>query len=802
MVLKKTKKAVAFALSLSMLAAVAAPLTASAKVNGKSGRTLPEKFGDDTYKNMFYSLYDDVVTKGKENGYLSKEGIPYHAVETVVVEAPDYGHETTSEAMSYLVWIAAMKDNLDGESGEVAKAWKTMEVMIPSVQKGFMQKTEPSATYSDEWELPEKYPTDMMTGNTGLNPIHKNFCSAYGSDDGLYLLHWLADVDDWYGFGGGNGGFTFINTFQRGEEESCFETVPQGCVEELKYGMAGTKGIKGIFTTETQVAEQYAYTNAPDAEGRAIQAVYWASRWNVGDSSVEALAGKMTDQLRNDMFDKYYKKIDESTTKTDPSAGYDGAHYLMAWYTSWGGALDGTWTWQIGCSHAHQFYQNVLLAYAAIDKKHNAISSNMKASGADKDWQESFNRQLEFYEWLQSNEGPFAGGATNSWSGRYEKYPSGISTFHGMAYVPHPVYADPGSNGWIGNQVWSTQRIAELYYAAKEDGETEIAARAKALLDKWVGWFCDNLKWGENDENGLMLPFQMPSVLAWDKNAQPDTWTGKKSDNKNLTFTISSYGASDVGCLSSLSNTLLWYAAAEGVKVGTSEGSELGIEAFNVAKTLIDAMWVCYRDDIGISQTEHNGSLTRIFEQDVWIPESYDGKMPNGDAIKNGIKFIDIRTQYRDDPMFKELETYYNTNKETEGFDLNYHRFWHIGDYLMACGTMATLFPDAVPSKDYSMDTPIEKPNGNEATNGGGEVTTTPDETTTTTTPGGKLLGDVNLDGKIDMNDLSMLALYILKESTPTAEAKANGDVDGDGDLTITDLSRIKQFVSHKIDKI
>lgn len=801
MVLKKTKKAVAFALSLSMLAAVAAPLTASAKVNGKSGRTLPEKFGDDTYKNMFYSLYDDVITKGKENGYLSKEGIPYHAVETVVVEAPDYGHETTSEAMSYLVWIAAMKDNLDGKSGEVAKAWKTMEVMIPSVQKGFMAKTEPSATYSDEWELPEKYPTDMMTGNTGLNPIHKDFCSAYSSDDGLYLLHWLADVDDWYGFGGGNGGFTFINTFQRGEEESCFETVPQGCVEELKYGMAGTRGIKGIFTTETQVAKQYAYTNAPDAEGRAIQAVYWASRWNVGDSSVEALAGKMTDQLRNDMFDKYYKKIDESTTKNDPSAGYDGAHYLMAWYTSWGGALDGTWTWQIGCSHAHQFYQNVLLAYAAIDKKHNAISSNMKASGADKDWQESFNRQLEFYEWLQSNEGPFAGGATNSWSGRYEKYPSGISTFHGMAYVPHPVYADPGSNGWIGNQVWSTQRIAELYYVAKEDGETEIAARAKALLDKWVGWFCDNLKWGENDENGLMLPFQMPSVLAWDNNAQPDTWTGKKTDNKNLTFTISSYGASDVGCLSSLSNTLLWYAAAEGVEVGTSKGSELGIEAFNVAKTLIDAMWACYRDDIGISHTEHNGSLTRIFEQDVWVPESYDGKMPNGDAIKTGIKFIDIRTQYRDDPMFKELESYYNSNKETEGFDLNYHRFWHIGDYLMACGTMATLFPDAVPSKDYSLDTPIEKPNGDEATNGGEVVTTTPEESTTPPS-GEKLLGDVNLDGKVDMNDLSMLALYILKENTPTAEAKANGDVDGDGDLTITDLSRIKQFVSHKIDKI
>ena len=59
--------------------------------------------------------------------------------------------------MSYLVWIAAMKDNLSGKSGELAKAWKVMETMIPSNQKGFMTKTEPSATYSDEWEEPDEW---------------------------------------------------------------------------------------------------------------------------------------------------------------------------------------------------------------------------------------------------------------------------------------------------------------------------------------------------------------------------------------------------------------------------------------------------------------------------------------------------------------------------------------------------------------------------------------------------------------------------------------------------------------------
>ena len=49
------------------------------------------------------------------------------------------------------------------------------------------------------------YPTDMAQGNTAQNPIHQSFCSQYGSDKGLYLMHWLADVDDWYGFGAVNG---------------------------------------------------------------------------------------------------------------------------------------------------------------------------------------------------------------------------------------------------------------------------------------------------------------------------------------------------------------------------------------------------------------------------------------------------------------------------------------------------------------------------------------------------------------------------------------------------------------------
>ena len=54
-----------------------------------------------------------------------------------------------------------------------------------------------------------------------------------------------------------------------------------------------------------------------------------------------------------------------------------------------------------------------------------------------------------------------------------------------MFYDEHPVYHDPGSNQWFGMQVWSLQRVAELYY---ETGN----AKAKAILDKWVPWAIAN----------------------------------------------------------------------------------------------------------------------------------------------------------------------------------------------------------------------------------------------------------------------------------------------------------------------
>ncbi len=853
MLFKKSKAIIAAALSAAMVTNAMVVTMASAA----GTRTKAEAFGDDTYAERFLSLYDDVMTNGVENGYMSENGsssssfgIPFHAVEEVIIEAPDYGHETTSEAMSYLVWVAAMRDNIaknmtdlvdEGNleyTADLAKAWKTMEYMIPTVQDNFWSGgASVSAQYCGEYDNPEDCPDKHASDSsrTASNPIHGYFTSAYSSDKGLYLMHWLADVENWYGFGTGTN-FTFINTFQRGEQESCWETVPHPCVEEKKAGNA-QKGMKGIFNRDAQVTNQYAYTNAPDAEDRAIQGVYDANRWGVGDSNVTALAAKMGDELRNNMFDKYYQTIGENTSWTNGNAGYNSAHYLMNWYTSWGGALSSTgqnWVWQIGCSHAHEFYQNPLAAFALIQDAD--LKSGMKAQGAVQDYTTSLERQMEFYLWLQSSNGPIAGGATNSYKGRYEAYPSGVSTFYGMMYTEHPVYADPGSNHWIGNQVWAVQRLAELYYWVKTEGDTTgvkpggmtLEAALKQILDKWVEWFLNNTVLTDDGD------FYIPATLSW--SGQPDTWNGSATSNSGLTCEVTAYGNADFGCISSLANTLAYYAKAEGataadaakeyagigsaavggINDNVAAGSGAGVAAGDMAgaslylaQQLMDRQWEIGRDDIGLTRTDHNGSLGRFFSQTVHIPSSYTGTMPNGDSIQSGITFLDIRSMYLDSAncvgvktsdealaLVQELQAAYEKDvaagakwsgsysaSSSEGaaelakfeniaaVELQYHRFWHAGDILMALGTLAELYPDLLPTDSEAEPTDV-------------------------------LYGDADCNGKVEIQDVILLSKSLMGGATLSAQGAINADVDINDKVNTTDALNIMKFMVKLIDAL
>ena len=58
------------------------------------------------YTDKFNDLYSKI--HDKKNGYFSSHDIPYHSVETLMCEAPDYGHLSTSEAVSYYLWNEAV----------------------------------------------------------------------------------------------------------------------------------------------------------------------------------------------------------------------------------------------------------------------------------------------------------------------------------------------------------------------------------------------------------------------------------------------------------------------------------------------------------------------------------------------------------------------------------------------------------------------------------------------------------------------------------------------------------------------
>jgi endoglucanase len=627
-----------------------------------------------TYINRFLQLRDKI--NNPTNGYFNVDGLPYHTPETLLCEAPDYGHESTSEAYSYWIWLEAMYGRISGNWTPLTSAWNKVEkYSIPSAdQQPTTSSYNPNApaTYASEFGLPSQYPATLQTNvPVGKDPVSGELTSTYGNSN-IYGMHWLFDLDNFYGFGNkGDGTSTssYINTFQRGVQESVYETIPQPSWESFRWG-APNSGFLKLFTVDSNPSAastaQWRYTNAPDADARVVQAMYWASIW-AKDQNLNPVTAlpmdktkKMGDYLRLAMFDKYFKTIGSQSLNGGAGTGYDSAHYLMSWYYAWGGPLTNQgWSWRIGSSHNHFGYQNPVAAYALSslpDFKPNSPNSQ-------RDWATSYTRQMEFYDWLQSSEGAIAGGATNSWNGKYETYPAGTPTFYGMGYVENPVYEDPGSNTWFGFQAWSMERVAELYYINNN-------ARAKKIMDKWIPWVKSVVKLTADGS------YEIPAGISW--SGKPNTWVAGSNTNvnSNLHVVVNSYNQ-DVGIAASLARAIIYYAAA------TKKYSTLDIASRDLAKQLLDRMWTKYYDanGKGVSVVEARGDYKRIFEEEVYVPAGWTGTMPNGDVIRSGVKFIDIRSKYKSDPDFPALQAAYNAGTS---FQKKYHRFWAQTDIALA----------------------------------------------------------------------------------------------------------------------
>jgi hypothetical protein len=627
------------------------------------------------YAEEFMELYNKI--KAPANGYFSPEGVPYHSIETLMVEAPDHGHETTSEAFSYYLWLEAQYGRATENWAPFNKAWDVMEKYIIPSGKDYPSTSgydaSKPATYAPEYEQPDKYPTTMDSGATaGKDPLYAELKSTYGTND-IYGMHWLLDVDNTYGFGKCGDGTTkvaYINTFQRGPQESVWETVPQPSCDTFKHGNSSS-GYLSLFIKDSQYSKQWKFTNAPDADARAVQAAYWALTWakEQGKSSAVsatiAKAAKMGDYLRYAMYDKYFKKPGCTSPTCAAGTGKDSAAYLMNWYYAWGGAIDGSWSWRIGSSYNHQGYQNPFAAWAL-----STVSElTPKSSTAKTDWATSLKRQIEFYTWLQSDEGAIAGGATNSWEGAYKTPPSGTPTFYGMAYDVDPVYHDPPSNQWFGMQAWGMERMAEYYYAS---GDT----KAEAILDKWVKWAISETTVGNGD-------FRIPSDLTWTGKPGGNWQSGTSSvNNSGLHVSVKNY-SQDIGVAGAYARLLTYYAAKSGDEAAKA-----------TAKGLLDGI-LANKDDLGISVTEERKDYNRFDDKyasgsttGVFIPSDYTGTMPNGDQIKSGATFLGLRSWYMDDPNWDKVQSYLDGGPVPT---FNYHRFWAQVDIALALGDYARL---------------------------------------------------------------------------------------------------------------
>ena len=157
---------------------VKADAAASVKATATKGVKAQGAYGE-----RFQRLYSKI--KDKNNGYFGYDGIPYHSVETLMFEAPDQGHESTSEAASYYVWLEAMNGRYTGDFSGVNEAWRIInDHFIP--QDGGKDKEGNESTFAGQLDCnyPKDHPADYAPemNNPSDYPARQDHGAPVGQD--------------------------------------------------------------------------------------------------------------------------------------------------------------------------------------------------------------------------------------------------------------------------------------------------------------------------------------------------------------------------------------------------------------------------------------------------------------------------------------------------------------------------------------------------------------------------------------------------------------------------------------------
>ncbi|MCW2275145.1 hypothetical protein GJ654_10445 [Rhodoblastus acidophilus] len=730
------------------------PVNCSIQTGGGVGTIGTPTVAVASYLDRFDFMY--AALKNADNGYFGPPSgarartVPYHCPEKLICEAPDHGHESVSETISFWVGLEAWQGALHSDWVGYQACWNSITTtFIPNASNqpdGTYTPAAP-ATYAPEQNNPSQYPVLGVVGApVGPDPLYTELKTTY-SVGSMFLMHWLVDVDGVYGFHNGDGTTTcvLIHNFQRGLQESTWETLDFPCWEDFSYGGGSSGyGFLPVFQQNKPLypaapydyGKQWRYTCAPDAEGRVLQWAFRAASTAFSGASKPApvttgsnYAKKMGDYLRYCLFDKYFRKIGDNQNAATAGAPYGSCHYLISWYASWGGEVPASgqtpsWAFRIGSSDAHQGYQAPNIAYYMATGGGGFIPQSPSAGDI---WLGSLYRQLEMIRWLQTEQGPIAGGVSNSMEGRYVVPTDGrqTNTFYGMVYTYAPVWHDPPSNNWFGFNVWGLGRVAELFHQVTIDTNslaTAIRPNCEVILDRFVQWVLEHVTL--DADGGFTLPdtlnWTSPSAIAgqtttaanlegvyeylpslnW-PGASPDYssfWNASAVPNPNLKFTVVATGQ-DLGVGSSLASLLIFYAQAKRnlskftTAIPNSPTGKTPEDAYVLAKGLIDRIWTLYKDDIGIAKPEARGDYLR-YGDPVYIPSNWTGTMPNGDPINQSSTYISIRSFQKSDPLWTTIQNYIANPATAPVPTPTYHRFWAQVEYAMACAAMHKYFSD------------------------------------------------------------------------------------------------------------
>lgn len=714
------------------------------------------------FLSRFNAIYD--LIHNQSNGYFgpptgaAARKIPYHSLETVIVEAPDWGHESVSETASFYMKLEAWKTALSGQTAGYAASWDCVEnYFIPSAQGQPWDEYpgNPAASYAPDVTNITFTPAPLVpyggggwfdpdgTFHEGIKPgndvLHTELTAAYGTKN-VYLMHWLYDVDGIYGFKNAAGGTTMvpINNFQRGPVEDGWATITHPCWDDYNNSGHPTYGWQPLYNRcrplyddavigpNGTFSSQWNYSVAPDAESRCIQAAWIASKMSTGVNvaAFDTKAKKMADYMQYALFDKYFRGPLPSNAGNDS----DGCHYLLSWGAGFGGGMpasdhDSYWGFRIGNSEIHFGYNCVDVAYMCQTGK--AFKPSTPSSGNR--YAVSVSRQLELIRWLQSPEGAIAGGVTSNYQGVYGIPDDGRqnATFYGLYYNYSPSWHNPPSNNWSGYQVWGVERVSHLFTIVAEStvqADKDLANNCAVILDRWVNWAWElfliddagvitmptGLRWVENSASAGTATkpntegtYEYLPTLKWDSSGDYAAfWSASSVPNPNLHCAISDTGL-DLGVAAGFVQILVQYCYAKKIITGgltgvIPNGTATYQQVLDRAIAFLDSMWNNYQDAKGFGVVEPMAATTRMNDV-LWIPPQFGtGHMPDGSVLKNGeTTFLSMRQFYKTTDIWPQIQSYLNGGAVPTQ---KYHRFWAQVDVACSYAMLEKFFPEAAAS--------------------------------------------------------------------------------------------------------